>query len=213
MKHSLLTASSPHLYLDRITAYYERALDLLPEENDSISYSLAIAYAELGDERKAEEAWGCMKDSPVEFNKRWVHAELMHQLRLYDRAVPEIEEYVLREAVDLSTHLDRLRDVLTLNGDEELSRIADEKAVRFRELFELWEGFDKMSDVSKSEAASDQHAMLENLAGFILTDPRDKKVSACPLFANVNLGGEEKTEKSGADYMADILSALGDKTT
>ena len=71
---------------------------------------------------------------------------------------------MLREAVDISIHMDHLRDVLKLSGDEKLSKIADEKAVKFRELFELWEGFEKMSDVSKSEAVSDQHALRLDLS-------------------------------------------------
>ena len=51
--HLLKKAYMPDIYLDRITLYYERALELLPEEEQEICSSLMSIYASLGNREKA----------------------------------------------------------------------------------------------------------------------------------------------------------------
>ena len=205
-KHTMLMASDPRIYLDRIAEYYEKALALLPEESDSISYSLATVYGELGDTEKAEKAW--MRITEKELDKKWVRAELMYLLKQYDKAVSEMEESILEKVVELSLHLDLLRDALSLSGNEAMSGEAEDLAAKLRDLFGLWEGFGDMSSVSKSAAASDEDAFLDHLASFVKKSSRDVRISTCPLFSDVKPDGDEKENRSVLDRLDAIFEKI-----
>ena len=201
-KHTMLMAAYPHIYLDRVADYYERALILLPEKRDDISYSLATVYGELGCAEQAEKAWMRIEDRKV--HKDWVHAELMYLLKRYDKAVPEMEECILHKAVELTVHLDLLRDTLNLSGNEELANEAGRLASQIRELFGLYEGFEDMSHITQFVAASDEEAVLENVVSLIMKRSGDTKLSTCRLFADIKPAAGEDT----LDLMAAILEKL-----
>lgn len=207
--HVARKTSDPMIYLDKIAEYYERALELLPEETEDISYTLISIYSELGKADKAEEAWFNLKE--MGYDKKWTHAEMLYTLKNYKEAVLEIKEAVLRKILDLSTSLDFLRDALKLNGDLELSENAEHYGVELRRLFEIWEGFDSMSRLSNAIATSDATAEKECLSNFFSLNTANKKISKSPLFSDVVLGGITRDEATTADLMADIMKLLQSK--
>ena len=204
--HVFRKAADPMIYLDKIAEYYERALELLPEDEEDISHTLVTIYSELGDADKAEEAWSHLKEAA--YDKTWAHAEMLYALRDYKAAVPEFKEAVLRKVIDLSTSLGALRDALFLNGEKELSEYAEDTAFRLRKLFDIWEGFDSMSRISGAIAVSDADSEHEQLMEFINRSVKGEKISKSPLFSDVDLGGNSREESTAADLMADILRAL-----
>ncbi len=206
-KHTMLMAANPQIYLDRVVDYYEKALVLLPEESEDISYQLTTIYGELGQENKAEEAWKRLADKEIQ--KDWIHAELMYLLRQYDKAVPEMEENILRKAVELAVHLDTLRDTLTQSGNEELSNEAGNMAIQLRKLFCLCDAFEDMSRVSQSAAASDEEGVVNNIGSLIMRGRDEANLSTHPVLVNVK-SDPNTVNKGTMDYMADILGKFKD---
>lgn len=204
--HIFRKASNPTNFLWKIATYFERALELLPEDKENISYTLISIYSELGAAEKAEEAWTQLQDK--KYDKQWTHAEMLYTLKNYEAAVPEIKEAVLKKVIDLSNSLGLLKDALFLSGDETMAQIAGEKASSVRKLFGLWEGFDVMSLVSSAIATSDADAESTHLSDFLSLNTANERISSCPLFSDVVLGGQSKADSTAADLMADILTAL-----
>lgn len=207
--HFFREAADPCIYLDKIAAYYERALILLPEQRDSIAYSLMSVYAELGEIEKAEEAFSLISDAKI--NKAWAYIELLYSVQRYDEAIPAIKQSILRCAVDLSSKLDLLRDAYKKINENKLSDMAGEKSEQLRSLFGFWTGFSLMSDLTNSIASQDVDLETAKLKEFVNLDTRGKGLSDDPLFKEVSLGGILKESASTADLMADIMVALKKK--
>lgn len=202
-------ASGSTISLEKVTEYYERAWELLPDDKEAISYTLFSLYAEMGNAEKAQAAWDRLPETA--YDKQWAHAEMLYLLKDYTSAIPEFEECILRSVIDLSLKLDLLSNTLSLNGDAELTAIAKEKAAELRNLFGLWDGFDMMSRITGAVTASDADAEASLLSDFVNMTTKDETISTCPLFANVALGGVSKEESSSADLMSDLLHLLKDK--
>ena len=133
---------------------------------------------------------------------------MLFMLKQYPEAGKEVKELVLHKAVELSTNMGMLHDILVACGDDELAVIAAEKAAGLRNLFELWEGFDVMNLVSSAVSAMDGEAQSKYMADFVQLDPGAGHISASPLFSNVELGGIDSPESTVADQMADLMKAL-----
>ena len=133
---------------------------------------------------------------------------MLFMLKQYPEAGKEVKELFLHKAVELSTNMGMLHDILVACGDNDLAVIAAEKAAGLRKLFELWEGFDVMNLVSSAVSAMDGEAHSKYMADFVQLDPGAERVSASPLFAEVELGAVDGQDSTIADQMADLMKAL-----
>lgn len=204
--HTLKQPGSPSLFLERIAEYYERALELLPERKDDISYSLITVYGKLGNAEKAEEAWSRLEY--MKHDKKWAHAELLYLMKDYDRAVTETKELVLRQIFDLSRSLNFLHDALSLAGDSELADVAVDADAKLQELFGLWRGLDIINRASSAIELVPSDVEEVSLAELISDGVSQETLSTCPLFSDVTLGGLPVGEGTTVDLMADILNAI-----
>lgn len=204
--HTLKQPSHPELFLEQIAEYYERALELLPERKDDISYSLITVYGKLGNAEKAEEAWSRLEYT--KHDKKWAHAELLYLMKDYDRAVAETKELVLREIFGLSRSLNFLHDALSLAGDPELADVAVDADAKLQELFGLWRGLDIINRASSAIESVPSDVEEVSLAELISDGVSQETLSTCPLFADVTLGGLPVGEGTTVDLMADILNAI-----
>lgn len=204
--HTLRQPGDPVIFLERIANYYERALELLPEKADDISYSLITVYGKLGNAEKAEAAWARLEY--IKHDKKWAHAELLYLMKDYDRAVVEIKELVLRRIFDLSRGLTFLHDALSFAGKSDLADIAVEKDAELQELFGLWRGLDIINRASSAIALVPEDTEEVKLTELISDGVSQETLSTCPLFADVTLGGLPVGEGTTVDLMADILNAI-----
>jgi len=204
--HTLRQPGDPVIFLERIAIYYERALELLPEKTDDISYSLITVYGKLGNAEKAEAAWARLEY--IKHDKKWAHAELLYLMKDYDRAVVEIKELVLRRIFDLSRGLTFLHDALSFAGKSDLADIAVEKDTALQELFGLWRGLDIINRASSAIALVPEDIEEVRLSELISDGVSQETLSTCPLFADVTLGGLPVGEGTSVDLMADILNAI-----
>lgn len=201
-KHILAKATNPLIYLDRMAEYYEMARTLLSDNSDDMLYTLASVYAELGDVQKMEERWERLRDTG--YDKTWIHAELLYASHQYDKAIPVMEECVLRKVVQLWFHLNLMRDTYQLRGDSEKGSVAEEKSDQLRTLFELWDGFRSMGKMSNAVAMSEIDNEIIYLSSFFESlDGKEDKISRCPLFTDI------LTEESGEmDSRSRILNDI-----
>ena len=204
--HTLRQPGDPVIFLERIANYYERALELLPEKTDDISYSLITVYGKLGNAEKAEAAWARLEY--IKHDKKWAHAELLYLMKDYDRAVVEIKELLLRQIFDLSRGLTFLHDALSFAGKSDLADIAVEKDAELQELFGLWRGLDIINRASSAIALVPEDTEEVKLTELISDGVSQETLSTCPLFADVTLGGLPVGEGTTVDLMADILNAI-----
>ena len=204
--HTLRQPGDPVIFLERIANYYERALELLPEKTDDISYSLITVYGKLGNAEKAEAAWARLEY--IKHDKKWAHAELLYLMKDYERAVVEIKELVLRRIFDLSRGLTFLHDALSFAGKSDLADIAVEKDAELQELFGLWRGLDIINRASSAIALVPEDTEEVKLTELISDGVSQETLSTCPLFADVTLGGLPVGEGTTVDLMADILNAI-----
>lgn len=204
--HTLRQPSDPVIFLERIATYYERALELLPEKTDDISYSLITVYGKLGNAEKAEAAWARLEY--IKHDKKWAHAELLYLMKDYDRAVIEIKELVLRRIFELSRGLTFLHDALSFAGKSDLADIAVEKDADLQKLFGLWRGLDIINRASSAIALVPEDTEEVKLTELISDGVSQETLSTCPLFADVTLGGLPVGEGTTVDLMADILNAI-----
>ena len=204
--HTLRQPGDPVIFLERIANYYERALELLPEKADDISYSLITVYGKLGNAEKAEAAWARLEY--IKHDKKWAHAELLYLMKDYDRAVVEIKELVLRRIFELSRGLTFLHDALSFAGKSDLADIAVEKDAELQELFGLWRGLDIINRASSAIALVPEDTEEVKLTELISDGVSQETLSTCPLFADVTLGGLPVGEGTTVDLMADILNAI-----
>ena len=204
--HTLRQPGDPVIFLERIATYYERALELLPEKADDISYSLITVYGKLGNAEKAEAAWARLEY--IKHDKKWAHAELLYLMKDYDRAVVEIKELVLRRIFELSRGLTFLHDALSFAGKSDLADIAVEKDAELQELFGLWRGLDIINRASSAIALVPEDTEEVKLTELISDGVSQETLSTCPLFADVTLGGLPVGEGTTVDLMADILNAI-----
>ena len=204
--HTLRQPGDPVIFLERIATYYERALELLPEKTDDISYSLITVYGKLGNAEKAEAAWARLEY--IKHDKKWAHAELLYLMKDYERAVVEIKELVLRRIFELSRGLTFLHDALSFAGKSDLADIAVEKDTELQELFGLWRGLDIINRASSAIALVPEDTEEVKLTELISDGVSQETLSTCPLFADVTLGGLPVGEGTTVDLMADILNAI-----
>jgi len=205
--HIMKSASSPLIYLDKVAEYYERAMELLPEQTEEISHTLISVYGELGDADKAEEAWSRMSDTKPD--KEWAHTELLCLLKDYDAAIPEIKTYTLRKIIELSNALNYLHEILTLSGNDDLAAIANEKGSEFRKLFEMWQGIDVINRISKAIVTSNPDEEIAEFENILKVNAKGERLSNCELFRDVSLGNSIKGKKTTADLLSDLLDVLG----
>ena len=208
--HTIKQSLHPAIYLERIAQYYERAMELLPTEAEDISYSLVSIYANLSEYSKAEAAWNRLPES--KYDKAWAHAEMLCAMQSYKTAIPEIKNIVLRQIISLSDKLNYLKDILSLTGDKDAAQLAETKAAELRDVFDLWEGFDKMSQLTSAIVCSDTDAEINHLTDFLRLNTVNKQISGCPLFSDVTLGKTSEKCKTSADLMAEILRSLQKRT-
>lgn len=204
--HTLRQPGDPVIFLERIATYYERALELLPEKTDDISYSLITVYGKLGNAEKAEAAWARLEC--IKHDKKWAHAELLYLMKDYDCAVIEIKELVLRRIFDLSRGLTFLHDALSFAGKSDLADIAVEKDAELQKLFGLWRGLDIINRASSAIALVPENTEEVKLTELISDGVSQETLSTCPLFNDVTLGGLPVGEGTTVDLMADILNAI-----
>lgn len=204
--HVAVKASRPLAYLDVAAEYYERALNLLPEKRIVILTSLLSIYATLGNAEKAEAIWQQLPENTP--SKKWLHAEMLFDLKNYSAAVTETKELVLSDVVDLSLHVSFLGNALSLAGDSMLAELAEEKASALRELFGLWFGFDAFALVAQAVANKDANGEVDQLCALVSSDRVGEPISSCPLFSDVVPGGKSKEERTSIDAMADLRNVL-----
>lgn len=204
--HLLKKAYKPDIYLEQVILYYERALELLPEEEQEICSSLMSIHASLGDREKASAYCARLRGSKLERMQN--HADMLFLLKDYSAAAEELKELVLHKVVALSVDLGFLHDVLVACDDIDLADVSQDKANKLRELFELWEGFEILSLVSGAVASLDGEAHSKYIAELITTKPHGKRISESPLFDGVQLGSCDEKDCTTADRMADMMAAL-----
>lgn len=205
----LTKASNPDIFLTYIAEYYERALALLPEEQDTISEGLVTVYAEMGEEEKAEAAWKRLPDWP--YDKRMVHVDMLYRLNDFDHAIPELKRLVVQRVLDLSTSLNFLYTILLLTEEKELAELASKKFDAVQELFGIWRGFSSVCCVASASERLSVETQTEEMEKLILTDARGEKVTTCPLFDDIIFGGRANEDQMTADHIADLISVLKNK--
>lgn len=204
--HTFKKASEPTIYLARIAAFYERAMELLPDEVENISWTLVTIYAAMGNREKAEEAWARLSNGG--YDKLWTRAEMLYQLKDYDEALPIIRKLVLDKVIDLSQKLVFLGDTLYLNGDKEMAALAEELDGKVRKAFGLWRGFDVLNRITSAIETQPEDAEEVRLPELLDDDFSQDRITTCPLFDGVSLGGAPKGEGTTGDLMADILNVI-----
>lgn len=204
--HTLKQSGNPSIFLDRIAEYYERAMVLLPEEIEDISYSLITVYGKLGNAEKAEESWSRLKY--MKHDKRWAHAELLYLMKNYEKAIPEIKELVLRQIYELSRSLNFLHDALSLAGNKDLAAVALDVDEQFRNVFGLWKGLDILNRAVSAIEMVPEDCQEVQLTELISNGVSQDTLSTCPLFSDVTLGGMPTGQSTSVDLMADILNAI-----
>lgn len=204
--HLLKKAYAPDIYLSHIIKYYERALELLPEEEQEICSTLMSIYASLGDREKASIYCERLQGSKMERMQN--HSDMLFLLKDYPAAAEELKGLILRKVVALSVDLGLLRDILMACDDAALAEIAGGKAESIRKLFDLWEGFEILSLVSSAVTALDGEAHSRYMQELLSANPYGKHISECPLFEGVKLGGASEKDRTTADSMADLMEAL-----
>lgn len=204
--HILKKTYMPEIYLDRITVYYERALELLPEEEQEICRSLMSIYASLGDRDKALAYCFRLRGSKLERMQN--HSDMLFLLKDYSAAAEELKELVFHKVVALSVDLGLLHDALVACDNMELAEIAKNKEDGLRKLFELWEGFELLSLVASAVSSMDAEAHSKYMRELVFSDPRGKRISESPLFDGIHLGGTDEKDCTTADRMADMMEAL-----
>ena len=204
--HLLKKAYIPDIYLSHIIKYYERALELLPEEEQEICSTLMSIYASLGDRERASIY--CERLQGGKLERMQNHSDMLFLLKDYPAAAEELKGLVLRKVVALSVDLGLLRDILVACGDTVNAEMAGAKAESLRKLFDLWEGFEILSLVSSAVTALDGEAYSRYMQELLTANPRGKRISECPLFADVKLGGASEKDRTTADSMADLMEAL-----
>lgn len=204
--HLLKKVNQPDIYLEQIIQYYERALELLPEEEQNISENLMTIYAYAGNGEKAKEYWSRRKGKRLDLLES--HANMLFMLKNYPDAAEEVKELVLHKVVDLSTNLGMLHDILVGCGEEDLAQVAVEKAAGVRKLFELWDGFEIINLVASAVSTMDAEAHVKYMKDFVQLDPSGEQITTSPLFAGIKLGSAEGKESTIADRMADLMVSL-----
>lgn len=204
--HLLKKAYAPTIYLDRIIRYFERALELMPEEEQEICNTLMSIYASLGDREKATAY--CDRLCGGKLERMQNRTDMLFLLKDYPEAAEELKGLILRKVVALSVDLGMLHDILVAIDDIALAEVAGEKADSLRKLFDLWEGFEILSLVSSAVTSLDGEAHSKYMQELLMADPCGKKISECPLFEGVKLGGVEGKDLTTADGMADLMEAL-----
>lgn len=204
--HILKQTADSVTYLDRIADYYERAMKLLPEKTNDISHSLITIYAGMGNRTKAEEAWSRLPDK--NYDKELAHAEMLYRMKDYDEALPEIRRIVLERVIELSQNLVFLGEVLYLSGDKETAKLAEKLDGDLQELFGMWRGIDVINRMVRAIETQPEDAENVTLSDFISDDFTQDRITTCPLFDGVVLGGSSKDEQSIGALMADLLAAL-----
>ena len=154
----------------------------------------------------AQAYWNRLKGKRMDLLES--HANMLFMLKQYPEAGKEVKELVLHKAVELSTNMGMLHDILVACGEEDLAQVAAEKAAGLRKLFELWEGFDVMNLVSSAVSAVDGEAHSKYMADFVQLDASTGRISASPLFVEVELGAVDGQESTVADQMADLMKAI-----
>ena len=187
-------------FLNKIAKYFERAIELVPDENFDVSLRLIQLYSSLGEQEKAELLWSQFPDNHID--KQWKHTNMLCLLGQYDKAISEMKTVVLRDAIELSERLNALEDILNQNNEQELSLIAKAKAKELRNTFELWEGFEALNHHSNIDGVWDSFlGLLDNVTS-------GNKLTTCPLFEDVILGRGTSTKDSYADLMSDMIKEL-----
>ena len=204
--HLLKKAYVPDIYLDYITKYYERALELLPEEEQEICSTLMSIYASLGDREKASAY--CDRLQGTKLERMQNHSDMLFLLKDYPAAAEEMKGLILRKVVALSVDLGLLHDVLVACGNIELADVAKDKADSLRKLFDLWVGFEILSLVSSAVTSLDGEAHSRYMQELLTANPHGKQISECPLFEGVKLGGANEKDRTTADSMADLMESL-----
>ncbi len=209
MSTSLIGDNSSHVErLSRLIEYYEKALELLPEQAEDISFTLVGLYGQRGDRAKAENALAQVPDRKND--KRLAHAELLHELGLEKEAETELRGYILRKVVDLFSDLVLLESVERALLQNDLAQIAHDKQEAVKEIFELWGGVDILSVLSSQSAhlACSEEAVEIPLSKLLDPKSSDGYLSKSPLFKDAVIGGVPRQDATTADLMADVITAL-----
>lgn len=204
--HAMRKSLDPLIYLDKIVEYYERAMVLLPDQTEKISYSLVTIYAELGNKEKAEEAWNRL--SSKEYDKRWVHAEMLYSLKEYEASLTEAQKLVLENVIHLYRDINFLRNMYYLTGQDIMVTAADEMKAEFRVLFGLPEEieavFDLVNSIETKDKDEEENALTNHTEKCITQDTFSK----CPLFKDVELGAEDSTTANAIFRLFSALNKL-----
>ena len=204
--HLLKKTYMPGIYLDHIMKYFERALELLPEEEQEICSALMSIYASQGEREKALVC--CEKLQGTKLERMQNYSDMLFLLKDYSAAAEEMKGLILRKVVALSVDLGLLHDVLVACGNVELADVAKDKADSLRNLFDIWEGFEILSLVCSAVNSCDGEAYSRYMEELVTADPHDKHISECPLFEGVKLGGASEKDRTTADSMADLMEKL-----
>lgn len=184
--------------LDRVTHYYECALKLMPEKAEQIHFRLMHAYAEAGEEEKAEiewsylnkeekkeeTAWSYLHDE-YDTDINWGHAEMLSYLKRYDVAAQEKEKHIYRKIKMLMAYLYSLSGDLSAKGDVELAEMAKEKAVELKKLFGVRTVHDVLQEWIDASAEMRTENYAKEMNDALIEEAKAGKVSTCPLFENV----------------------------
>lgn len=199
--HAFRKVDNPTIYLNEIASYYERAQELLGDITGEIAEILVGIYASLGDQKKAEESFACLKET--NYDKQLTHADMLNMLKDYDGAEREYKAYILRKAVDLLVNLWTLGDVMSKKGDQESAELATRKGEELCKLFGLWCGFDTVSTVTSAINAG-INGLEQVMDQLFSLDVTSDTLSSDPLFNGIRLEGEKTT----ATIMENIMDLL-----
>lgn len=187
--HIIKKSNQPTIYLEEISNLYEKALSLLPEDTIDIAYSLVIIYSELGNNKKAEEMWTLIPDNSI--NKKWIHIEMLHKLKEYDKVLYELKKYTLESIIELINNMAFLKENLLLSNNTYLAKIAEEKEDELIKLFNINPIIKAVNNMSAAFTTNDSQAQLDTISA-LLQIKKKKPLSSSPLFAETHLDSNEK---------------------
>ena len=187
----------------------ERLLEIDPERENELHYSLMDLYGRIGDYESAEYHWDCLQETKLD--KKWIRGELLYRKKQYAEASMVMKKSILLKITDLLLNLTELHDSLYFEGKEDEAKLALQKRKELQEMFGIWDmvtvSADHMSgkDTGNTGKAS---GMLRSLLG-LLIHPKDIQYSKCPLFAGVDL--DDEGEESIGGLLQDISEVIRKK--
>lgn len=187
--HLIKRINNPTIYLDKIIYFYEKALELIPEESIDIAYSLITVHSEIGNKDRAIELMDLIPENTLD--KKWVNIEMLYLLKDYKEALLSTQKYILKSIIELITNIGFLKEILKLSNKIDLAETAEIKENELISLFGISPIIKAFNNMSDAYSSNDLEAQINAISHLFDVDKK-QLISSCSLFSEVVLENEEK---------------------